>query len=213
MAMFSMNDADNYGVSNKGSFFQLKNDKEVAKVRFLYKSVDDVPGYSVHTVKIGDRERYVNCLREYNEPIDKCPLCQAGNKIKPRLFVKLYNETAGECQLWERGKNFFSVISGLSTRYNPLYNEIIEIERSGKPGDLKTQYNTFPIENKEIDIDEYLKDCPEPLGLTILDKTAEEMKVYIETGNFESADTIAVSRNRSSQDEDNGERPVRRRSF
>ena len=208
MAQFSMSEADNYGVSNRGSFFQLKDDKDTARVRFLYEKAEDVPGYSVHVVKIGDRDRYVNCLRTYNEPIDKCPLCAAGNKIKPKLFVKLYNEDAQECQLWERGKQFYSVLSGLSTRYNPLHDEIIEIERNGKKGDMQTTYQPYPVENSKVNLDDF--DCPDPIGLIVLDKSAEEMETFIRTGDFGDSDTYKVAQER--HNDNNGEEQVRRRS-
>lgn len=211
MARFSFSEADNYGVTNQGSFFSLKNDKDTARVRFLYDSVEDVPGYSVHPVRIGDRDRYVNCLRSYNESVDKCPLCAAGNKIKPRLFVKLYNEDAGECQLWERGKNFYSVLSGLSSRYKPLYNEIIEIERNGKPKDLQTTYQPYPIENKPVNIDDF--ECPEPEGLCYLEWSAEEMNNYIMTGDAGTGSSVSQARQEAREErrDDDGEPPVRRR--
>ena len=93
MGTFNMNEADNYGAQS-GSFFTLKDDKDVAQVRFLYNSVDDVQGYAVHRVQVGDKERYVNCLRAYNEPLDKCPFCEAQLKVVHRLFIKLFNITA-----------------------------------------------------------------------------------------------------------------------
>ena len=208
MAKFSMNEADNYGVSNQGSFFTLKDDGDTARVRFLYETADDVEGYSVHTVKIGDKDRYVNCLRTYNEPIDNCPLCKAGNKIKPRLFVKLYNEDAGECQLWERGKTFFDTLSGLSNRYNPLYNKVIEIERHGKKGDMQTTYQTYPCDDSEpVNIDDF--ECPEPLGFTVMDKTFEEMETFIRTGDFGDDESGKVAETRTQSRSEDG---VRRRS-
>ena len=108
MAEFSMNEADNYGGNGGGSFFTLKDDKDKARVRFLYRGVEDVKGYACHKVAVGDKDRYVNCLRAYNEPLDKCPFCAAQLKVTPRLFLSLYNEDAGEVQVWERSKIIFS---------------------------------------------------------------------------------------------------------
>ena len=87
MSTFTFEEAENYGRSNSGSFFQLKNDKDTARVRFLYGTMDDVQGYAVHRVKVGDSERYVNCLRKYSDPIDMCPFCAAQMKASPKLFV------------------------------------------------------------------------------------------------------------------------------
>ena len=79
MARFGINDADNYGNNGGSSFFSLKNDKDTASVRFMYNGLEDVEGYAVHKVEIEGKTRYVNCIREYNEPRSKCPLCNNGN--------------------------------------------------------------------------------------------------------------------------------------
>lgn len=182
MSRFNMADSDNYGNNNSGSFFTLKDDKDTAKVRFLYNTIDDVEGYVVHEIEVDGKKRYVNCLRNYNDPIDKCPFCAAQMKVKPKLFIKLYNEDAKECQIWERGKNYFQRIASLAAHYNPLVNQIVEVERSGKKGDMQTTYEFYPTENKPVNLDDY--ECAEPLGTIILDKTEEEMNEFINTGSF-----------------------------
>lgn len=183
MAQFSMEESDNYGSGGSSSFFSLKNDGDKARVRFLYRDMQDVKGDAIHSVKIGDKERYVNCIRTYNEPVEKCPLCASKKyPVIPRLFVKLYNLDAGECQIWERGKKFFPILSDLCSHHNPLCNEVVEIKRHGKAGSTDTTYTTYPIENSEVNLEEF--DCSEPLGTIILDKTAEEMEVFLNTGNF-----------------------------
>ena len=195
MATFNVNEADNYGGNGGGSFFSLKNDKDTAKVRFLYNTVEDVKGYSVHEIEIDGKKRYVNCLRAYNDPIEKCPFCEAQSKVLAKLFLKLSNEDAGECQIWERSKAYFGRLSGLSARYNPLVNEIVEIERVGKAGDVQTKYEFYPIESSVVNLDDY--DCPEPLGTIILDKTEEDMRVFLDTGKFpvsENAEKPAAGR-------------------
>lgn len=182
MAEFSINEADNYGGNGGGSFFTLKDDKDKARVRFLYRGVEDVKGYACHKVAVGDKDRYVNCLRAYNEPLDKCPFCAAQLKVTPRLFLSLYNEDAGEVQVWERSKAYFQRLASLSSRYNPLHDEIIEIERSGKKGDMHTTYEFYPIENEPVNLDDF--EISNPLGTIILDKTADEMNEYLDTGAF-----------------------------
>ena len=184
MAQFDMNTADFYGNSQKGSFFVLKNDKDKAQVRFLYNGMEDIKGELVHKVSVGDKDRYVSCLRTYSDPIDKCPFCAAQMKVQPRLFLKLYNEDAGEVQIWERGKTYYQTLAGYASRYKPLYNEVIEIERHGKAGDQQTTYQFFPVENTPIDINDEKYECPEALGTIVLDKTADEMHYYLENGSF-----------------------------
>ena len=205
MAEFSMNEADNYGGNSGGSFFTLKDDKDKARVRFLYRGVEDVKGYACHKVAVGDKDRYVNCLRAYNEPLDKCPFCAAQLKVTPRLFLSLYNEDAGEVQVWERSKSYFQRLASLSSRYNPLHNEIIEIERSGKKGDMHTTYEFYPIENEPVNLEDF--EITNPLGTIILDKTAEDMNVYLDTGAF--PDTNESSSN-SYNNRENLEQPQRR---
>ena len=205
MAEFSMNEADNYGGNGGGSFFTLKDDKDKARVRFLYRGVEDVKGYACHKVAVGDKDRYVNCLRAYNEPLDKCPFCAAQLKVTPRLFLSLYNEDAGEVQVWERSKSYFQRLASLSSRYNPLHDEIIEIERSGKKGDMHTTYEFYPIENEPVNLDDF--EITNPLGTIILDKTAEDMNVYLDTGAFPDANEGSSN---SYNNRENLEQPQRR---
>ena len=188
---FNFNDADNYGQQNAGSFFQLKDDKDTARVRFLYDTIDDVEGYVVHQIEVGDRKRYVGCLRSYNEPIEKCPLCEAQYKQIPKLFLKLYNEDTQEVQIWERGKSFFQRISSLAAHYNPLCDEIVEVERNGKKGDMKTTYEFYPTDNSEFNMNDL--EVTDPLGTIILDKTADEMNEYLQTGGFSDTGQDASS--------------------
>ena len=206
MARFSMAEAENYGQQNAGSFFTLRDDRDTAKVRFLYDTIDDVEGYAVHQVELGDKRRYVNCLRNYNDPIDMCPLCKAQYKVLPKLFIKLYNVDTNECQIWERGKKFFERIAGIAARYTPMYNEIIEIERHGKKGDMQTTYEMYPIDNSPVNVNDF--ETTEPLGTIILDKNANEMEEFLSTGSFPDTATD-VATNRQS---DNWERESNRRT-
>lgn len=195
MARFTGENIEQYGAneSSKGSYFSLKNDKDVARVRFLYNSAEDIEGFSVHRVQVGDRERYVNCLREYNSPISDCPFCQNKIPVQAKLFVPLYNEDAQQLQTWERGKKFYGKISGLCARYNNIVSRTFDIERSGKPGDTSTTYEIFPVGDPDgTTIEDILDDLgvdslSNPLGTIILDKTADEMEAYLANGNFDSA--------------------------
>ena len=195
MGTFSFEQADNYGQQNSGSFFTLKDDNDTARVRFLYNGIDDIKGHSVHQVQIGEKFRYVNCLRDYSDPIDKCPLCQAQYKIVPKLFLKVFNEDTQECQIWERGKTYFQRMAGLCAHYTPLVNEVIEIQRHGKKGDLKTTYEFFPVENSPVNLEDY--ECADPLGTIILNKNADEMNEFLQLGDFPDASTN-VAQQRSS---------------
>ena len=194
MGRISLSDIDNYGTSSNGAFFQLKDDGDKARVRFLYNDINDLMPYVVHEVQVGDKTKYVNCLRNYDEPMDKCPFCKAGYRPIPKLFLKMYNEDSEECQVWERGKTYAQRIANLAAHFNPLHDEIVEITRFGKKGDMQTRYEFMPIENSAVSLDDY--DCAEPLGWLILDKTAEEMNEYLDLGDFPNAE---VAQARSEQ--------------
>jgi hypothetical protein len=213
---FSFEESEHY--QNKGGgagFFKLVNDKDIATVRLLYNNADDIEGFSCHRVEIGDKFRYVNCLRTYRDPIDDCPLCKSGNKAQAKLFIPLYNEDAQEVQVWERGSKFFAKVSGVCTRYgskSPIVSQIFEVERSGKPKDTATDYNFYRTEDPADDktLDDF--DMPKILGGIIIDATADDMEYYLDNGEFPPADDDAPAprRSRREREEEEEERPSRR---
>lgn len=183
MARFNANEADNYGGQGNGSFFGLKNDKDTAMVRFMYNGMEDVEGFSVHEVEIDGKKRYVNCLREYNEPVDSCPLCAARYKVIAKLFVALYDVDADEVKVWDRGKTFLSKLSSLCARYNPLVATPFEIERNGKKGDTNTTYETYAMETDDMTLED-LPEVPQVMGTIVLDKSFEDMEYFLDYGDF-----------------------------
>lgn len=195
MARFNYQNADNYGNNGGSNFFQLKDDKETAKVRFMYNNIDDVEGLSVHEVQIGDKKRYVNCLREYTDPIDMCPLCRENYKTLAKIFVPLYSEETGETLVWERGKKFFGQISGLCDRYPNLVSHVCEIERNGKPKDTNTTYSIYPGPEDNTTMD----DLPNPvdvMGSIVLDKTADDMEYFLRYHDFPEGNARPVEQPR-----------------
>lgn len=219
MARFNANEAENYGGQGGGGFFSLKNDKDVATVRFMYNSIDDVEGYSVHEIEVDGKKRYVNCLREYNQPLDDCPLCAAKSRVIAKLFVILYDVESEEVKIWDRGKTFFSKLSSLCARYNPLVSTPFEIERNGKKGDTKTTYETYALDTDDVTLED-LPEVPELLGTLILDKSYEELEFFLNNGYFEEdveeqappeRNPKNDRRNSTSKRELANEAPVRRR--
>lgn len=219
MARFNINEVENYGGQGGGGFFSLKNDKDVATVRFMYNTIDDVEGYSVHEIEVDGKKRYVNCLREYNQPLDDCPLCAAKFRVIARLFVILYDVESEEVKIWDRGKTFFSKLSSLCARYNPLVSTPFEIERNGKKGDTKTTYETYALDTDDVTLED-LPEVPELLGTLILDKSYEELEFFLDNGYFEEdVEKQAPSernpkndrRNSISKREPANEAPARRR--
>ena len=197
MARFGVNDADKYGGQGGGGYFSLKNDKDTARVRFLYDSISDVEGFAVHEVDIDGKKRYVNCLREYGDPVSKCPFCEAKKFTTVKYFVPLYNIDEDRVQTWERGKKFGQKLSSLCSRYPHLFTHIFEIERNGQAGDQQTTYEIYEVDKSEnVSLDEF--EIPDVLGSHILDKSADDMSCYLNAGYFPGGD--------------NGEQPIRRGS-
>ena len=214
---FKSDTMDKYGGQGGTGYFSLKNDKDIATVRFLYNTPDDVEGYAVHEVEIDGKKRYVNCLREYNQPIDDCPFCRARKYQVAKLFIPLYNEDEGKVQVWERGKKFFSKLSSVLSRCDadPICSQTFEIERNGKAGDTQTTYEIF--ETKKGPDDATLEDFEEPviMGRLILDKSADDMEFYLENEYFPPEDEAPTRRSESSRrntrrDEEEEEMPRRR---
>lgn len=191
--------------SSSGSYFSLKDDKDTARVRFLYEGANDVEGYSVHRVAVGERERYVNCLVEDGGSIADCPFCQAKYPKFAKLFIPLYNEDTDQLQTWERGQKFYGTISGLCARYPNLVSRTFDIERNGKKGEQTTTYSVYPVGDADgTKVQDILDDLgvealPNPLGTIILNKTADEMEYYIERGDFPTNE-VPVKRRGSSED-------------
>lgn len=198
MAKFSVEQADNYGGQGGGGFFSIKNDKEVAHVRFLFNGIDDVSGYSVHEVELDGKKRYVSCLREYGDPVDACPFCREGRFTQVKYFVPLYNMDTKSLQTWERGKKFGSKLTSMCSRYPNTVSHTFEIERNGKPNDTQTTYEIYETGVTEgVTMDDF--EVPNPLGTIILDKTADEMETYLRTGDFEGGNAPARRDNVASQ--------------
>lgn len=222
MARFSYDDAEKYGGQGGAGYFSLKNDKDIATVRFMYNTIDDMEGYAVHQVEVDGKKRYVNCLREYNQPLDVCPFCKARHPQLAKLFIPIYNVDEDKVQIWERGKKFFAKMSSLFSRYSPLVETEFEIERNGKAGSTQTTYEIFPSSNREPLTLEDLPELPNLLGSLILDKSADDMEFYLENEYFppeDNDDEGEAPRRRDSRDDerssrrDSGRRTPSRREF
>lgn len=211
MARFSYSDSDNYG-AQKSNYFSLKDNGDTAKIRFLYNDINDIEGVAVHEVEVGDKRIDVECLRAYNEPIHKCPLCDAGYKVNAKLFIPVYDMGSKESKIWTRGKSFFQKLSSLCSRYNPLVSTPFEVERVGKKGDTNTTYETYPMQSDNAIIEDFPEIKAE--GTCFQSKTYDELINYLETGTFE--DTVATTRTnqpsrRNTREVPTNNTPVRRR--
>jgi hypothetical protein len=205
MGRINVGDVDKYSQGDLSEWLKLQNDGDVARVQFLYRNYNELDAFVCHKIKIGDTERYVDCKRTYDDPIDACPFCEAGIAIKPVMILAMYDHGDGKVKIWERGKTFIKKIEALFNRYPDLSNMVFEIERRGAKGDKKTQYEIFPMPDVEpVDLSDIEK--PEFLGSFILDKTPDEMMAYLNTGEFPDDNSQDNSANSRRNNE-----PIRRR--
>lgn len=220
MAKFNASESVNYGGQGGGGFFGIANDKEIKKVRFLYNNENDIEGYSVHKVEINGKERYVNCLRSYNDPMDACPFCRNHEKTQVKLFIPVYNIDEDQIQIWDRGKKMFEKMSSICSRYankDNLVQHIFEIERHGKPKDTSTTYEIYEVEKDDTQLEDF-EESPKILGGLVLDKSADDMEYYLESGEFPPTDDDDKPKRRGSsrrevadeEDDEEEERPARR---
>ena len=213
MARFNANEVDRYGGQGGAGYFKLVNDKDVARVRFMYNGIDDLEGYAVHEVMVDGKKRYVNCLRAYNEPIDQCPFCKAKKFQVAKLFVPLYNIDEDKVQIWERGKKFFAKMSSICSRYangNDLVAQVFEVERNGKAHETTTTYEIYPVDRPDGTTLDDLPERPQIVGGVVLDKTAEEMEYYLDNECFPSDGQPVRRRGRVDDEPDRGRRVGRR---
>lgn len=213
MARFNMQESDNYGAM-KNNYFGLKDNGDTGVIRFLYNDINDVEGVATHEIQVGDKKIDVECLRAYNEPLHKCPLCEAGYKVNAKLFIPVYDVNSKESKIWTRGRTFFQKLSSLCSRYNPLVATPFEVERVGKKGDTNTTYETYPMKSDDARVEDFPEIKGEDVAFQV--RTFDELTEYLRTGSFgdEVENTRAARRDvpqRQTSSRETPAAPVRRR--
>ena len=201
----NMQDDSAYSTSNNSGndvgFFTLRNDNDEAIVRFMCDSTDDFEILTVHDIKMGDRFRKVNCIRDFRDPVENCPLCASGAMINQRFFIKMiqYDKVSDQsgnirvvpkAMVWERSTAYAKTLKSYLDNYGPLSDVICKIIRHGKAGDMQTTYEIVPNLNKMIYKDEiYVKDPAifgdfNAFGTIVMDRTFDEIMQFQMTGQF-----------------------------
>lgn len=208
MGRINYDEVDKYGNNSNTEFLKLENDGDCATVQLLVHDMEDVDIFNCHEVTVGfydngnPKTRPVSCLRNYDDPLDVCPMCQAGLKTQVVMMLAMVDQQDAKIKIWNRGKTFIPKIKNLVNRWGDMRMQPVDIIRNGKKGDKKTKYDIQVSPAKPIDISNYEK--PEFLGGYIMDKTADEMQEYLDTGSFPDTD------NTDAKQEDNTQ--VRRRN-
>lgn len=161
--------------------FGLLSDKATAKVRFLYRSIDEIIPVKVHAVYKENDEGHtaiynVKCLD------DECPLCKAGQRVYSRLYIPIYNEGTKSVQIWERGSLAYKSMkfSKLFEKFPYLPKHTFTVTRHGNFGDRCTFYSINP--EGSIDIQELKAtwEIPDPKNVLYHEISAEEMMQFID---------------------------------
>lgn len=207
MAQININDVYTTGDNNQQNqigFFNLQNDGDEAVVRFMVDSIEDLEILTVHDIFVNGKFRQISCVRDPREPIEKCPLCSKGEKIKQVVFIKMIqyvntpNGVEAKPVVWQRSASTYAFrLKGYLDNYGPLSNILCKVIRHGAKGDMKTTYDiipnlspvNYPQENYPI-LNEAFTDYS-ALGRIVLDKNADDVNVFINTGNFtENTDKV-----------------------
>ncbi len=201
----NMQDDSAYSTSSNAgndiNFFTLRNDNDEAIVRFMCDSVEDFEILTVHDIQIGGKYRKINCIRDFRDPVENCPLCASGTKINQRFFIKMiqYDKStdgAGnvvitpKAAVWERSTAYAKTLKSYLDNYGPLSDIICKVIRHGKAGDMQTTYEIVPNLNKNVYRDDvYVKDVNifggfNAFGTIVMDRTYDEIMQFQMTGQF-----------------------------
>ncbi len=169
----------------------LKNDGDVVLVRFPYTSPNEFELYDLHRVSVNGNYRFVNCIREANQPTTACPLCAKGDVAKGRFIVKMLVYVQGQNGIevvpcvWDRPTGFAKT---LAERLNDCHNVVYKIKRIGAKGDKNTTYDIMPTMNPQIYNEQtYPSDFSafanfKPNNFAFLDRNFEELTQFVNTG-------------------------------
>lgn len=195
MARINYEDVDKYGTDSE--FLKLQNDGDMVTAQLLISDMDDIDIYVCHNVEVGKwdngnaKTRFVNCLRDYDDPLDVCPLCAAGLKQQVVMMLAMVDHDDRKIKIWNRGKTFIPKIKNFVNRWGDMTQKPVDIIRNGKKGDMSTTYDIQISPSEPIDVSQYTK--PEFLGGYILDKKPHEMQTYLDTGSFPNTDIDGAS--------------------
>lgn len=180
----------------KVKYFSLADDGDEATVRFIYNSDSEFDIETVHVIEVEGKQRRVSCLRTGTEPLHVCPLCESGNRVYDKMFVKLIQYVSDEsghivaqAKVWERPAYFSKTLKDFSKEYGSLSENVFKIKRQGKKGDTKTTYNILFANPMIYKPEIYVKDFSafkdfELNKFFFTEKTADEMREFLETGKF-----------------------------
>lgn len=186
-------------------YFSLKNDGEEAIVRFCHDTPEDFELLAVHTIRDENgRMKNINCIRSPKDPIDMCPMCEAGEKVSLKIFIHLIQYERGEDgkivgkpKIWSRSSAYAKKLAGLMTDYGSLKDCIFKVRRSGAAGSKQTDYSINFQSERVYPESVYTKEGMEvfdtftALGNHVADKSYEDMFAMVNGGEAQPANNQA----------------------
>ena len=146
------------GGYNGPTFFNLKNDGDSAIVRIMHATPESITVYETHkaTTPKFKYGRTVACLRDLRDSIDKCPLCNSGNKDLQKVYQKVFvhfieyvrqddGTIKPEPRIWERPIGFAWELKSKMKMYGPLDKVLFIITRH-TPDPNNKQNTTYSID-------------------------------------------------------------------
>lgn len=132
--------ATTYNEQKYGNKFVLQNDGDFAEVVFLYKSQEEVLIADAHYIKSADYNGYVHCVGH------GCPACEKNIRVQQKLFIPMYNITAGEIQFWDRYPVFLPQLTkDVFSNFPDPSGFVFRITRNGAAGDRNTRYTIAAV--------------------------------------------------------------------
>lgn len=230
MARFKIGEEENFVAPNssmndqlKFDWLNLKKTGDKVKVRFMYDKGETFEGFCVHNLNQnaeGAKRKYINCLRESAKDTSACPLCQAGFSVAVKFYIPCYDVDNKRVLLWERGSQIAADLKTIADKHEEkdwaLVGTVFEVTRQGDPNDTKTKYTFFNEGHDDttladlVDADGNPVVRPEIFGRLILNRPAEDMKVFLATGELpkrqnslnSNDDSGVIPRNSSSAESD-----------
>lgn len=208
MAHINLSDVftgENSNQNNQVGFFNLRNDGDEAIVRFMIDSVEDMEILTVHDIHLGGKYRQVSCIRDPRDPMEKCPLCERGERVKQVVFLKMlqYENTPNGIEVkpvvWQRSASTYAFrMKGYLDNYGPMSQILCKVIRHGAKGDMQTTYDIIPNLNpQQFPQEQYpivaeAFDNYQALGRIILDKDYNEIDTFVKTGSFPEVSNSGV---------------------
>lgn len=202
--------ANNY--RNSVSYFYLADDGDTALVRFNIANIDDLKVTSRHSITLNGKRRNVECIRNYNDPVDTCPLCASGSKPTFRVYIELLSykiengKVTSEAGVWDQPARFRETLKSYFMDYGDLRNIIFKLTRHGRKGDTNTTYSLIVANPQIYKNEDYVADFSafDTFDINrsmVLNKSAEELQYYVENGAFPEVGTPQSSQPQSQVNE------------